>query len=115
MAAVAEEHFKGRAIETLVTDGLDSHALDTRQAIADFGQACSVEAALPGAIHLVARYTDDFKAALVENAMAGGDSAARGMPVAMILGAYHGMDAIPGPWLEGLAAKTQIDGFLNRR
>jgi len=110
---VVKGHFRGSTIETLVEDGLDSLEMDTRQAIADFGQACSVEAALPGVIHLVARYTEDFKEALVENIMAGGDSAARGIPVAMILGAYHGMDAIPDTWLEGLAIKTQIENYLD--
>ena len=114
VAAVVEDHFKGSTLETLVMDGLDSREMDTRQSIADFGQVCSIEAALPGVMHLVARYADDFKAALVENIMAGGDSAARGMPVAMILGAHLGMDAIPGPWLEGLAAKTEIENALHR-
>lgn len=109
---VVKGHFKGSTIERLVEDGLDSREMDTRQVIADFGQACSVESALPGVVHLVARYTNDFKGALVENIMAGGDSAVRGMPVAMILGAYHGMGAIPGKWLEGLATKTQIENSV---
>ena len=75
---VLDSYFKGSDIETLVEDGLDSREMDTRQVIADFGQACSTESVLPGVIHLVARYTDDFEKALVENIMAGGDSAARG-------------------------------------
>jgi len=111
--SVVDGYFKGGVIETLVMDGLDSQEMDTRQVIADFGQACSVEAALPGVIHLIARYTDNFKEALVENIMAGGDSAARGMPAAMVLGAHLGLDAVPGPWLEGLVAKTQIESLLN--
>jgi ADP-ribosylglycohydrolase len=109
---VVAAHFKDSAIETLVEDGLDSQDMDTRQVIADFGQACSVEETLPGVLHLVARYTDDFKEALVENIMAGGDSAARGMPVAMILGAHLGMDAIPDPWLVGLAARERLEQWL---
>lgn len=110
--AVVEAHFKDSAIEMLVADGLDSREIDTRRVIADFGQACSIEAALPGVMHLIARYTDDFETALVENIMAGGDSAARGMAAAMVLGAYHGMEAIPPGWFEGLAAKARIDRFL---
>jgi ADP-ribosylglycohydrolase len=109
---VVSDYFKGSAIETLVADGLDSRELDTRQAIADFGQACSTDETLPGVMHLLARYTDDFKEALVENIMAGGDSAARGMPVAMILGAHLGMDAIPESWLVGLAARKRIAQLL---
>jgi ADP-ribosylglycohydrolase len=110
---VTAGHFKESAIAALVEDGLDSRERDTRQVIADFGQMCSVEAALPGTLHLIARYENDFEAALVENVMAGGDSAARGMPAAMILGACHGLEAIPGKWLDGLTAKTRIDTFLS--
>jgi len=110
---VVDGHFRGSNIETLVEDGLDSLEMDTRQVIADFGQACSVESALPGVMHLVGRYADDFKGALVENIMAGGDSAARGMPAAMIIGAHNGVEAIPDPWLEGLATKTQIENCLD--
>lgn len=114
MREVVAEHFKESAIAALVEDGLDSCEMDTRQVIADFGQMCSVEAALPGTVHLIARYEKDFETALVENAMAGGDSAARGMPAAMILGAHHGMEAIPGAWLDGLASRERVEQFLGK-
>lgn len=112
--AVKAHHFKESAIAALVDEGIDSREMDTRQVIADFGQMCSVEAALPGTVHLIARYENDFEAALVENVMAGGDSAARGMLAAMILGAHHGLEAIPGRWLEGLTAKNHIDTLLGK-
>lgn len=114
MREVVAEHFKESAIAALVEDGLDSCEMDTRQVIADFGQMCSVEAALPGTVHLIARYEKDFETALVENAMAGGDSAARGMPAAMILGAHHGMETIPGAWLDGLASRERVEQFLGK-
>ena len=109
---VVGRHFKGTTVASLVDDGLDSAVIDTRQAVADFGQMCGVEAALPGTIHLIARYQNDFEAAMIENVMAGGDSSARGMPAAMILGAHHGMEAIPGPWLEGLASRERVEQIL---
>ena len=112
---VLDRHFKASSIETLVMEGLDSRAMDTRQTIADFGQACSVEVALPGVVHIIARYTDNFEGALVENIMAGGDSAARGIPAAMILGAHHGLEAIPGKWLDGLASRERVEQFLKGR
>ena len=114
MEEVVAEHFKESAIAALVEDGIDSCEMDTRQVIADFGQMCSVEAALPGTVHLIARYEKEFETALVENAMAGGDSAARGMPAAMILGAHHGMEAIPGAWLDGLASRERVEQFLGK-
>ena len=58
--------------------------------IKQFGQMCGIAAALPGALHLVLKYPDDLRTALVENVMAGGDSAARGMVVGMMLGAPSG-------------------------
>jgi ADP-ribosylglycohydrolase len=112
--AVKAQHFKESAIAALVDEGIDSREMDTRQAIADFGQMCSLEAALPGTVHLIARYENDLEAALVENVMAGGDSAARGMLAAMVLGAHLGLEDIPGKWLEGLSAKKRIDTLLGR-
>lgn len=111
---VVTNHFKESTIASLVEDGLDSVEFDTRQAVADFGQMCSVEAALPGTIHLLARYQDDFEAAMIENVMAGGDSSARGMTAAMILGAHLGMEAIPAPWLEGLALRERIEKIVGK-
>ncbi len=73
---------------------------------------CSVEAALPGTIHLISKYENDFEEALVENVMAGGDSAARGMLVGMVLGGCHGLDALPNDWLNALNAGDRIEKSL---
>lgn len=114
LADVARRHFKDSEIAEWVEDGLDSAGVPTGPAIADFGQACAVEMGLPGAIHLIATYEDNFEDALVENIMAGGDSAARGMAVGMILGAYHGMAAIPRRWLADLKAESRICEMLDQ-
>lgn len=75
---------------------------------------CEIEAAFPCVIHLIAKYEDNLKAALVENVMAGGDSAGRGLTVGMVLGAHLGLAAIPSEWLSGLKAYRQILGFLEQ-
>ena len=75
---------------------------------------CEIPAAFPATVHLIAKYQDDFEAVLIENIMAGGDSAARGMVTGMVLGAYHGMDMIPERWLDGLNARGQIMTLLDR-
>jgi hypothetical protein len=98
----------------MITLGLESRDRDTRETIADFGQMCSVEAGLPGAVHLIARYADDYKQAMVENVMAGGDSSARGMMAGMILGAAHGMAAIPETWISGMTRAEQINALLKQ-
>jgi len=93
--------------------GVDSKGEDTRSTIAAFGQTCSVEAALPGTIHLICTHENSFELALVENVMAGGDSAARGMLLGMVLGAYAGMDGIPDQWVEALNQRRHIARLLD--
>lgn len=104
----------GSPIASLIEMGLDSRDRDTRETIAEFGQMCSVEAGLPGAVHLIARYTDDYEAAMVENVMAGGDSSARGMMAGMVLAAAHGMTAIPEGWRSGMTAGQRISALLEQ-
>ena len=102
------------ALRKMVADGLQSAGRPTRDTIKKFGQMCETNASLPGVIHLVATYETDLKTALVENVMAGGDSAARGMAVGMILGAHLGHDAIPAEWLNELKAGNRITELLGR-
>ena len=92
--------------------GLDSAGTDTVTAIGRFGRSCHIDEAMPGVIHLLARHGRDLPECLTENVMAGGDSAARGMLAGMILGAAHGMAAIPGDWLAGLAGRPVIERAL---
>ena len=105
--------FADNIIAPLVTMGLDSRQRETREAIAEFGQMCTVEAGLPGAVHLIARYTDDFKTAMIENVMAGGDSSARGMLAGMVLAAAHGIAAIPEAWISKMSAGKRIEKLLS--
>lgn len=113
MEATLKTNFSESPIAALVIMGLDSRIRNTRETIAEFGQMCSVEAGLPGAVHLIARHADDFKTAMVENVMAGGDSAARGMMAGMVLGAAHGMAAIPKAWVSEMTAGERINSLLN--
>jgi ADP-ribosylglycohydrolase len=108
------DHFKREPFLNWVAEGIKSAETDTRQAMLDFGQMCEVQAAFPCTIHLIAKYEDNLQEALVENIMAGGDSAARGLTAGMILGAHLGMDAIPTNWLSGLKAYPEINNLLDR-
>ena len=112
--ATLEAGFSDSAIAPLIRMGLESADRDTRGTIAEFGQMCSVEAGLPGAVHLIARHGENFKTAMVENVMAGGDSSARGMLAGMVLGAAHGMAAIPEEWITGLNAGNRIKELMTR-
>jgi ADP-ribosylglycohydrolase len=80
----------------------------------DLGQVCEIHAAFPCVIHLITKYEDNLKEGLVENAMAGGDSAGRGLAVGMVLGAHLGLDAIPSNWLTDLKAYRQIVDLMDQ-
>jgi ADP-ribosylglycohydrolase len=109
-----EDRFQNTDIGDAVSLGLAGQDKDTRGIIAEFGQMCSVEAALPGTIHVITKYDNDIKEALIENVMAGGDSAARGMLAGMVLGAYSGIQALPENWLDTLNAQERIEMLLGR-
>jgi ADP-ribosylglycohydrolase len=108
------EGFQKGPCKAWIEKGLESVGMETRQAILDFGQMCEVGAAFPSVIHLIGRYENDLREGLIENTMAGGDSAGRGLMVGMILGAHLGMDAIPRAWLTDLKAYTEIKELLER-
>jgi len=117
IAAVQEtrdEGFDRPPFSKWIEAGLKSIEKETRQAILDFGQMCEIEAAFPCVIHLIAKYEDNLKAALIENVMAGGDSAGRGLAVGMMLGAHLGIDAIPPEWLSGLKSYRHIMACLEQ-
>jgi ADP-ribosylglycohydrolase len=110
--ATTAMQFNREPFLTWVNNGIESRASGTISAVKRFGQMCEVGAAFPGVIHLVARYENDLRQALIENVMAGGDSAARGMLTGMLLGAHHGFAAIPEAWLRELSARDKIISLL---
>lgn len=44
--------------------------------------------------------------------MAGGDNCARALVLGMLLGAAHGLEAIPNPWREALLVREALQQFL---
>jgi len=111
---ITEAFFDTSPLSMLVQKGLASRNQNTRKTIADFGQMCDSNAAFPGVIHLVGTFPENLSAALVENAMAGGDSAARGMMTGMILGAYQGIQTIPAHWLDQMKRRSRIEQLLSQ-
>jgi ADP-ribosylglycohydrolase len=101
-------------ITAWVQAGLESKDMDSVVAIARFGQSCHTPEAFPGVIHLVVRYENDLKEALIQAVMAGGDSAARGMMAGMLIGAYQGPESLPTDWLSGLRKRKEITALLDR-
>jgi ADP-ribosylglycohydrolase len=87
-------------------------SLPTAAAITELGQSCPTAKALPAVFTILLQHGHDPETALIENVMAGGDSAARGLVLGMLLGAAHGRRAIPQRWVESLQARPQIEAFL---
>ncbi len=111
---VSRTYPEGSLIRLLVKKGMDSCGEESVQAVKSFGQDCHAPDALPAVIHLVCRYEKDLKEALIQNVMAGGDSAARGMASGMILGAHLGMDSLPPEWMDGMKKANEINNLLDR-
>ncbi len=101
-------------VKQLITKALDTGREDTAKVTARFGQMCAVEAALPSCIHLIVKYEQDLKQALIENIMAGGDSSARGMLAGFVIGAYQGLGQIPQSWLDDMQAFEKINNLMGQ-
>ncbi len=84
-----------------------------QKAIGELGQSCGINSALPATFYILLKYQDNFKEAIIENAKAGGDSAARGIMIGSILGAYHGTEGIPKRWLNDMNAYSEILRLLS--
>ncbi len=83
-----------RYIETMPTEVADLYVeakqsvdKDPVDSIKRFGQACPANMAFPSVIYLLLKYDTDIQAMQKANILAGGDSAARGMMLGMVLGA----------------------------
>jgi len=108
MGEAAEKYFGGSVISEWVKKGLASIDKESTAAVAAFGQTCHTPEAFPGVVHLIARYESDLREALIQSVMAGGDSAARGMVVGMVLGAHPGAGVLPREWLAELKERERI-------
>ena len=114
MRRTIAEFFADSDLYRMFAEAMRTIEEDTVPAIAKMGQGCDVTDAFPSVVHLIAKYQDNLKEALIECVMAGGDSAARALIVGMVLGAHLGLESIPQEWLSELKAKEKIEELLNR-
>ncbi len=113
----------GRAIEEIalaysdkiqkwVQEGVAKAETESIEAIKTLGQSCSVDGGFAAVIYLLVRFSD-FQEAMEANVLAGGDSAARGMIVGAVLGAYGGMDVLP-PNYRGMSNADAIAEYIEK-
>ena len=114
MQEVANQVFENSPISGWVKEGIESLGRESVSAIRLFGQSCSHDEGFKGVVHLIAKYPDNLKEALIKSVMAGGDSAARGMIVGMILAAQLDVESLPENWRSGLKRESEILTLLNR-
>jgi ADP-ribosylglycohydrolase len=86
--------------------------IEDRAASEAFGLTCHTPEAFPLTLWFLLRYHDKPLEAVIQNTMAGGDNAARGMAIGLITGAAHGLGWMPLDWLEKLRARDEIEELL---
>lgn len=106
-------HYRNSDASKLILSGLETKDMDTHKAIAFFGQSCDAELGLPGVGHLIARYNNHPKDAFIENNMAGGESAARGMALGLLFSARDGMSCIDQNWYLDLSQRYTLEKLLH--
>ncbi len=114
--ALSEAAREGRYPDLAAADALDRARAavggDPMAAASEFGLTCHTPEAFPATLFMALQFAADLPGALAANSMAGGDSAARGMLLGLLLGAAHGFEAIPYHWIEDLAARREIEALL---
>ena len=96
------------AIESAASTETDAAELNRH------GLSCHTEDAFPGICHLLLRHPHDPATALVENALAGGDSAARGMMLGLVYGAGTSVSTWPAAWLDELHARAEVNELAGK-
>lgn len=112
MRSVAEAHFDISPVSAWLQKGLATVGRNSIEVVNNFGASCHTGEMFPGVVHLIATFENDLKEALVQCVMAGGDSAARGALVGMVLGAHLGMESVPGNWIQEMKASEKIEALL---
>jgi len=114
MKSVAEAYFDISPVSAWLQKGLATIEKDSVAVINEFGASCHTGEMFPGVVHLIASYENDLEDALVQSVMAGGDSAARGALLGMVLGAHLGMESLPKQWIAEMKAAKKIEALLDR-
>lgn len=82
---------------------------DTSEVFSHYGLSCNIDGGFSGVCHLLLKYPNDPTIALVENAMAGGDNAARGTILGTVYGALNLISSTPVHWTAHLVAKPLLE------
>lgn len=93
-----EEEFTGSGA---LNQALKVEDKEPTEAIGNLGRDCSLTSALPAVIYFLRR-SKGYQETLIENVMAGGDSASRGLILGALLAFAGGEHSIPEQWKKDL-------------
>lgn len=96
--------------EKWIDEAIEKKESDSFETIREFGPACGIDGGFAGVIYLLLQ-NKSFREIMSLNAKAGGDSSARGMLVAMILGMNKEVE-LPSKWIEGMKNFNHINKLL---
>jgi len=97
--------------EKWIDEAIEKKEYDSFETIREFGPACGIDGGFAGVIYLLLQ-NKSFREIMTLNAQAGGDSSARGMVVAMILGMNADVE-LPTEWIDGMKNLNKINNLLN--
>lgn len=100
--ASAEGHYKKLDVEANMEMARELRDESFPPVAEELGQACSVSQAFPLALYFLLRPETDFQKTISDNAMAGGDSSARAMLIALLFAAED--SEVAAQWVDGLRA-----------
>ncbi len=113
-ALEAAAHISYQALDarSFLDQAIAASDLNSNAAGDKFGLACNTQQAFPLTLWFLLSYSEHPLEALIANAMVGGDNAARGLPIGLLMGAAHGLAWLPNEWLDGLNRRVEIEALL---
>ncbi|MEB3327774.1 MAG: ADP-ribosylglycohydrolase family protein [Candidatus Sericytochromatia bacterium] len=113
LARAASAGYEVLPAGAMLAQAQEAAKLGAVAAVAALGPACGVAGALPSTMALALAHAGDLEGALIANVMAGGDSAARGLALGLLLGAAPGAE-VPARWLAAWGARPRVEVALAR-
>ncbi len=98
--------------EKWIEEAIEKKECDSFETIREFGPACGIDGGFAGTIYLLLQ-NKSFKEIMMCNAKAGGDSSARGMTVAMILG-MNVETELPSEWVKEMKNFNKVNNLLKK-
>ena len=99
-----EEEFAG---SHALNQAIEAEGKEPAEALGILGRDCSLESALPAVIYFLRR-SKSYQETLIENVMAGGDSASRGLILGALLAFSEGENSIPAQWQADLEYQINL-------